>query len=273
MPCFGAGLADWGIFTTMARKELKEQILLGKWTEEKLNELLNESSVISNSGSRIDFLSRKFLDIEYRESTLIGDVNTSEIFVINLEGVDCFTFLDYIEGMRISRSFSEFAGNLKRVRYRSGKVAYKSRNHFFTDWTEFNKDLIYDATEQVSAGKSRCLTRALNQKDDGTYYLPGIPTTERKISYIPVEAIDDAIIENLKTGDYAGIYSDKEGLDVSHTGIIIRKEKLVLLRHASSAKKNMKVVDEDFRKYIKDKPGVIVLRPLEGSGLKPDPSR
>jgi len=239
---------------------MREQIIFGRWTEIKLENLLKESSAINDIGRKIDFLSRQFLGVEYKESTLIGNANTPEVFVINLEGVDCFTFIDYIEAMRVSTSFPEFRKNLNKVRYRSGDITFETRNHFFTDWREFNSDLVDDITEYISAGKSRQVKKILNRKDDKTYFLPGIPCMEREITYIPSETINDAVIENLRTGDYAGIYSEKAGLDVSHAGIVIKDKDNVFFRHASI--KSMKVVDEDFRKYISDKPGIIVLRPI-----------
>jgi hypothetical protein len=75
--------------------------------------------------------------------------------------------------------------------------------------------------------------------------------------------MDDQVMERLHTGDYIGIYSKEDGLDVSHTGIIIREQGAVKLRHASSMKKHRKVVDEDFKEYLKAKPGIIVLRPRD----------
>ncbi|MBI5056869.1 MAG: DUF1460 domain-containing protein [Nitrospirae bacterium] len=239
---------------------MRERIILGIWTEEQLDRLLNESSAIDDVGKRIEFLSAQFLGIEYKEATLIGDVNTPEVFVINIEGVDCFTFLDYIEAMRTSKTFAGFKDTLGKIRYRSGKISYEDRNHFFSDWREFNPDLVEDVTEKTGAGKSRHITKALNQQNDGTYYLPGIPIREREIVYIPSESVDDFIVGNLETGDYIGIYSEKQGLDVSHVGIIIKREAAAFFRHASSSTRNRKVVDEDFRKYISGKPGIVVLR-------------
>jgi hypothetical protein len=66
-------------------------------------------------------------------------------------------------------------------------------------------------------------------------------------------------LSKLKSGDFVGIYTDEEGLDASHTGIIIKKTGKVFLRHASS--KSQKVVDEDLSEYMKNKPGLIVYRP------------
>ncbi|HCY18405.1 MAG TPA: DUF1460 domain-containing protein, partial [Deltaproteobacteria bacterium] len=77
--------------------------------------------------------------------------------------------------------------------------------------------------------------------------------------YIPADAIDDAVLDKLKTGDYVGIYSKDDGLDVSHVGIIIQAQGTTLLRHASSLAG--KVADEDLKKHIAKKEGLVVLRP------------
>jgi hypothetical protein len=245
----------------MTKREEKEHIALGKWTVEELDNLLRESFTARSTGRRIELLSGKFLGVQYRESTLTGDSVTPEVFVVDLAGVDCSTYLDYIEAMRLSGSFAEFKENLKRVRYRSGEIHYENRNHFFTDWREFNPDLVDDITGRIGDQKTRIVTRTLNMKEDGTHILPGIPSRKRTIHFIPSGAVDGTVMEKLKTGDYIGMYSEKQGLDVSHVGILIKIDGTAYLRHASSSEKYRKVVDEDFREYISGKPGIIVLRP------------
>ena len=238
----------------------KEHILLGKWTREGLDSIIGKSAKIKTVSKRIDFLSGQFLDLDYKANTLIGDVNTPEVFMINLKGVDCFTFIDYIEAMRLSGSFPEFKVNLRKVRYKSGIVAFENRNHFFTDWREFNSDFIDDITEEIGAEKTIRVQKTLNQKKDRTYFLPGIQTVKREIKYIPSGSINDSVLSKLRTGDYVGIYSKVNGLDVSHVGIIVKDGDNICLRHASSQKGHRKVVDQDFKKYIVGKPGIIVLR-------------
>jgi len=236
-----------------------ESVILDKWTEERLNDVLREAAKMQDAGERIAFISGQFAGAAYKGKTLIGDVNTPEVFVINLSGVDCFTFIDYVEAMRLSASFQKIKNNLKRLRYKSGKVAFENRNHFFTDWIEFNPELVVDVTEEIGGRHAVKIRKVLNLKEAGAYYLPGMETREREIKYIPSDAVDNSMIDKLKTGDYAGIYSDKAGLDVSHVGIIIKNENSeLILRHASSVKG--KVVDEDFKEYMIDKPGLIVLR-------------
>jgi hypothetical protein len=236
---------------------------LGRFSEEQINAILSKSSRMNDHSERISFLSGQLLGTGYRESTLIGDRDTPEVLVINLEGVDCFTFIDYIEAMRLSGSPAGFRDNLMRVRYRGGIISFETRNHFFTDWREFNADLVHDATGAIGEAKTERRNKILNQKEDGTSILPGIPTVQREIMYIPSKALDASVVRRLSTGDYIGVYSQSQGLDVSHVGIVIKDGNRIWLRHASAQEKYRKVVDQDFEEYILDKPGIIVLRPKE----------
>lgn len=236
---------------------------LGKFTEEKLSFIIEKASRIRDIHQKLGFISSYFLGTPYKSSTLVGDKNSKEILVINLEFVDCSTFIDYIEALRISSSFEEFFMNVRKIRYKSGKVSFKNRNHFFTDWKYSNKELIDDVTSSISDNKKICIKKTLNLKEDGSKILEGISVKKRRIFYIPSNSINQRIIDNLKTGDYIGIYSEKHGLDVSHTGILIKKGNNIFLRHASSQKKFQKVIDSDFIDYIKNKPGIIVYRPKE----------
>ena len=207
-------------------------------------------------------ISREFLGIPYQGFTLVGDGNADEVFVIDLEGVDCFTFIDYMEAMRMSGSYDEFRTNLARVRYRSGVVDYGERNHFFSDWVASASPSVRDVTDEVGGTASRRETRVLNAKEDGTFFLPGIDAKAREIQCIPASFIDDSVEGRLETGDYVGIYTLTAGLDVSHVGIFVRKGEGTFLRHASSLEEIRKVVDQDFRSYVASKPGIVVFRPF-----------
>jgi len=236
------------------------KVITGKRTEKELDQIIRESSKIGDTGGRIDVLSGEFLGTDYREHTLLGDWNTPEVFIVNLEGVDCFTFIDYVEAMRISGSFSDFVANLQKIRYKNGMVSFGGRNHFFTDWMECNTGLAKDVTEEIGRSATVIVRKTLNKKGDGTSWVPGLLHMEREIRYIPSGALNDQVLGRLRKGDYAGIYSNAAGLDVSHVGIIIKGKGNIYLRHASS--RHGKVVDEDLRNYISGKPGLIILRPL-----------
>ncbi len=235
---------------------------LGNWTIERLDLIMREAAAITDSGEHIDYISRQFLNTPYKESSLTGSISVPEVLTINLEGMDCMTFIEYVEAMRLSGYYAEFTENLRKVRYRNGEVAYEYRRHFFTDWVGYTPQTVEDVTKIIGGIKSVKVRKMLNLNSDGTYILPGICITEREISCIPVDAIDNTVIERLKTGDYAGIYSDKEGLDVTHTGIIIKDENDVYLRHASSRRDTYKITDEELINYLTGKDGLIILRPM-----------
>lgn len=237
------------------------KIDLGRWSLEDLGRLMGESSGLTDPGERVAFISGHLLHTPYEESTLTGDMNHDEEFVINLARVDCFTFLEYVEAMRLSSSFPEFQERLPGVRYRDARVSYESRNHFFTDWREYHSGRVYDVTGQTGGSRAIKVLKNLNEKDDGTLFLQGIGITPREIGYVPSGDIDRSVMQKLRTGDYAGVYSESPGLDVSHTGIIVKHGNTAVFRHASSASATRAVVDEDFQNYLSDKPGIIVLRP------------
>ncbi len=236
-----------------------EVIELGRWNENRLDSIITGKP--GTTQAQVEFLSGNFLGTPYKGSTLTGDINTPEIFTINLRGMDCFTYIDYVEALRLSDTYEEFSPNVRDIRYKQGKVSFQNRNHFFSDWPEENRENIIDVTYQVSGGKAIAVNKSLNLKTDGSTYLPGISVVNREFYYIPTSEVDDQVLTNIRTGDYVGMYADKEGLDVNHTGIIIKKDDGIYLRHASSKERNQKVVDEDFVEYIQNVPGILVYRP------------
>ena len=252
----------------MCSRTKNEKILLGRWNKLDLDRVLAAAGGIEGTGRRIEVLSRQFLGVPYKESTLIGTKHTPEMFTINFEAVDCFTYLDYVEAMRRSNSFATFKETLKIVRYREGKVGYTSRNHFFTDWIESNP-FVRDVSAGVGREKTKTVHKKLNDRGDGRYFVSGILPVDRAISYVPGRAIDTGIIRRLRNGDYVGIYSRARGLDVSHVGIVIKARGETFLRHASSSSLHRKVIEEDFLNYAARKPGIVVLRPDATARARP----
>jgi len=235
----------------------------GRWTEDELDRLIQQTAAIQRAGERIAFISEHFLGIPYRQSTLIGNGHIPENLVIDLGGMDCFTLLDYVEAIRMSSSLADFPLVLQRVRYHGGVVTYRTRNHFFTGWTVYNTGFVTDVTAEIGQGKTVTVQKELNRRADGTFLLEGIDARDRSFNVLPADAINEEVAANMRTGDYAGIYSEMEGLDVSHVGIVIRKQDKLFLRHASSAPEAEAVIDQDFLAYMNGRPGLIVLRPLD----------
>ncbi len=233
-----------------------EIIDLGNWDQSRLNEFLAQCQNMQQN-EKTKKISDTFLNTQYKSNTLKGSKDIQEQLVIDLKNVDCFTFIDYVEAMKQSSNFEQFKQNLIQLRYQKGKISYQNRNHFFTDWAQHND--FENITSKIT-NKTEKLVKHLNQFDDNKLYLEGIGVKQRLVEYIKPEQVTQELLDQLQTGDYIGIYTTKEGLDVSHTGLIIKKGSRTFFRHASSKKKYKKVVDEPFIEYIQKTPGFIVLR-------------
>lgn len=233
-----------------------QEINLGKWDKNSFNSFLNLVYSLDEEKKLLN-ISNEFLEVKYVANVLIGSLGKKEQLVIDLSKLDCFTFIDYIESMKNSNDFEMFKKQLINLRYKNSIISFKNRNHFFTDWIEENS--FSNITSKLST-KTIKVKKYLNRKDSENFYLDGIDIKEREIEYLQSKFLDKNILTKLITGDYIGIYSNKKGLDVSHTGVIIKKDSKVYFRHASSKKNSRKVVDELFLDYIKKTPGFIVLR-------------
>lgn len=237
---------------------------MDNYTLNKLNQLLALRAAApaeqqQDSGRMIDLLSKPFLGTPYVANMLIGSQETPEKLVIDFRGLDCFTYIDYVDALRQANTQADFVQRLIHIRYANGDINFLQRKHFFTDWSHQVKTNVTDITATLSP-RTVTLVKNLNQKADGGSYLPGLKNVQRSITYLPSDFIDDQVLAQLHTGDYIGIYTHLAGLDVTHTGIYIMTENGPVLRNASSRKENMQVVDSPFMDYVQATPGIVVLR-------------
>ncbi|WON78020.1 DUF1460 domain-containing protein [Serratia sp. UGAL515B_01] len=238
------------------------RMTMDDYTINKLRALLTLHAAVPelDKGQTIDLLSQAFLDTPYIANRLIGSSISQERLVIDLGALDCFTYMDYVEALRKAPRESEFITNVIQTRYVNSEIDFQHRKHFFTDWAQKKHVIADDITAQISP-HAVTVVKHLNRKAGGDVYLPGIPVVERNVTYIPSEFIDEKTLSQLQTGDYIGIYTQLSGLDVTHTGFFIMTANGPVLRHASSHKENMKVMDSGFVNYVRNTPGIVVLRP------------
>ncbi len=236
------------------------QVEVGFWTDAELTQVITSANQTIRPGEQIVRISEHFINTPYVANTLVGSPQEAEQLVINLTAFDCFTFLDVVEALRRSTVVADFYTQLKNVRYRNGTVAYAMRRHFFSDWVNGHATSIGDVTAGVGQGSAQTVVKHLNRKSDGTRWLPEIPIVSRQISYIPVSEIDAQMLSLLHPGDYIGVYSELAGLDVSHTGLVVKRKDKLMLRHASSRRGIERVVDEELITYLQGKPGLVVYR-------------
>ncbi|MEA5122911.1 DUF1460 domain-containing protein [Xanthomonas floridensis] len=213
-----------------------------------------------SAGHLIKVISAEFLGTPYQANMLQGSATTPEKLIIDFRGLDCFTYLDYVEAARHAYSQQDFVDRLILTRYVDGIVGFATRKHFFSDWVTRSYPLAEDITAALSSKAVR-VDKALNLKADGSFYLPGLPVVQRTITYIPAADVDRQLIRQLRSGDYIGRYSPAAGLDVSHVGIFLQTDQGPVLRNASSRAENEKVVDSPFMEYVGRTVGIVVYRP------------
>lgn len=245
----------------MLSSDFAEAAVLGESTDPAIDRILHQARNIADPGNRIDFISAQFLNTRYNPYTLIGTATLPEQLTVRLDAVDCLTYLEYVEALRRSDSSAAFLANLKTVRYQDGKVEFRKRKHFFSNWTDRNAAFIADVTATVGLAASIKVKKRLNEPNPKPI-VPGIPMFEKVMHYIPSYKIDANILSRLKNGDYIGIYTDRDGLDVDHVGIVIKNASKIYFRHADAFAPNKKVVDSDFLSFFKQQRGLVVFRPI-----------
>ena len=224
-----------------------------------------------------------FLNTPYVGKTL--DKSKVEKLVINLHQLDCTTFAENCLALaRTAKSdkpsVAKFCAELEGIRYRGGKMdGYASRLHYFSEWIADNENRHHvQSMAAQMGGKVLPLNLYIMSKNPKEYpQLINDPTTtaqiqaiEEKISaqkfyYIPADQFES--IENLvKDGDIVTLTTSIPGVDVSHVGILLKKDGRVHLLHASSSRMKVTVSAEPFAQYLtksKKTTGVMIARPVE----------
>ena len=207
-----------------------------------------------------------------------------EHLVVNLHGLDCLTFVESTLVLsRVvklqKREFDDFRNQLTFVRYRSGSISgYPSRLHYFTDWMSDNvqKKVVRDMTATLG-GKSYRKTinfmtthlSSYKQLADSSF-VQKIAEKEQAISsndlfMIPREKIA-SIQGKLRNGDIIGTVTSMEGMDVSHTGMVLVQKGVPKFLHASLSGKQVMISDGSLAEYVASVTkhvGIVVARPVE----------
>jgi hypothetical protein len=229
-------------------------------------------------------IGKSFLGTDYAASTL--EKGEKESLVINLTGLDCYTFLE--SSLALARcikegktSFEDYQKELINIRYRDGKLnGYPSRLHYFSDWVyDMNKRGIgNDITKELGGipyikniDFMSAHIEAYKQLHVSPDFVEEISVIERKISVRNNFWIPQAEIEKneskIQSGDIIGITTNIAGLDISHTGIAIRMDDgRIHLMHAPNIGFKVQITEKPLSIYIqgnKKQTGIIVLRPEE----------
>ena len=207
----------------------------------KINQLIAKGA---NSGCKtanelVGFYAHELLGTPYVAHTLEGD---TEKLTINIDELDCTTFIETLYALARTTlngrtNWRDYAANLENLRYRDGRMGdYATRLHYISEWAVNNyaRGNIVEVTADLPHAQSIQKTIDFMSKHSGSYQsLINDPEMLRKIKHhemgfrnyrMPVLRKnwlgDKSVKAALRPGDFVGLVTKIEGLDISHLGII-----------------------------------------------------
>ena len=261
-----------------------QEMVFNESDQERLNALVAAQGA-NSSFENISEIGSSFLGSPYVAHTIEGFQN--EPLVLNFSAFDCTTFVEnslslyFLQYENLEEFATEenhlktYAQLLEDIRYRNRERAgYTSRLHYFTEWIQNNekKGYVFDITEDLGGSTIKKTLDFMSShrssysalKDDRIFEeWVEIEKTLNPMNYavLGLDAIKNAAIEE---GDIIAFATNIDGLDVTHTGIAIEKNKKIHLLHASSS--GSVVISKKplykFAQGINRCTGIIIVRPV-----------
>lgn len=261
-----------------------QEMVFNESDQERLNALVAAQGA-NSSFENISEIGSSFLGSPYVAHTIEGFQN--EPLVLNFRAFDCTTFVEnslslyFLQYENLEEFATEenhlktYAQLLEDIRYRNRERAgYTSRLHYFTEWIQNNekKGYVFDITEDLGGSTIKKTLDFMSShrssysalKDDRIFEeWVEIEKALNPMNYavLGLDAIKNAAIEE---GDIIAFATNIDGLDVTHTGIAIEKNKKIHLLHASSS--GSVVISKKplykFAQGINRCTGIIIVRPV-----------
>lgn len=252
-------------------------------SRERLEQFFSEFSQKDRSEKSLNALNveigKWFLGTPYVEKTL--EIPGEEKLVINLQGLDCTTYLETVVTLsRLAKKaefrFESFEAELENLRYRDGvNSGYPSRLHYFSDWIYENqqKGILEDITAKIG-GKPYANQPSFMSANPQYYsqlsnpeYVSQIKKAEKEIGsrnyhYIPKEDIRKAE-DKIQSGDLIAITAARNDLDMVHVGFAVEKNGRIHLMHASTGSMKVEISEKPLSEYLagfKSQSGIMVCR-------------
>jgi hypothetical protein len=231
---------------------MKHAVLRGL-SQRRVEQLLSKTKHEDVAASRIEVLSRHFLGLPYQPNPLIGSADTAEVFTASFDGFDCVTYIETVVALARASHVDDFTEWLRKIRYERGRIEWKRRNHYMTDWIRNNvrEGIVKPISTPAVPTLSR--ERVLN-------VVPGLDPHRTRMKCVPKPAVP-RLEQYLQSGDLIFFASTRKNLDMFHAGIIVRDNNKVSMRHASRSQGG--VVEQELSDFLKTNrmAGVVVVRP------------
>ena len=217
----------------------------------------------------------------YKGGTL--EVNDTEKLVINIDSVDCTTFVESVAALTrctLNRRYSwrDYAHFLQEVRYRQGNLdGYASRLHYVSDWAIDNQHRgnLKEITSDIKGVRNT--VRTLNFMSRNRSLYPKLADDEQferiksveigyrnhKFSYINSTGFSNKkFVEVARSGDIIAMVTKENSLDVQHMAILYidQATNTPFIIHASSKYGKVVLDKEDLSEYLRHNRSVAGIR-------------
>ena len=249
-------------------------------------------------GDALARIGERFIDTPYEPHTL--ELSGPERLVINLEVLDCVTFVENVLVLArlawsappevnddLDRFKAAYRRELTDIRYRGGVLdGYPSRLHYFSEWIADNEamGLVDGISDELGGVADPAPIDFMSTHPDAYRQLadPGVlaaitamearlrPATRHYIPAADIPAREHLIQE----GDIIAATSTVPGLDIAHTGIAVRRGGVLRLLHAPLVGSHVQLSDDSLAERIRridGQDGIMVARPL--APVDPAPPR
>lgn len=211
-----------------------------------------------------------FLDTPYTAHTL--EVGNDEELVVNLEEVDCTTYVEYVLAMSLSgckescSQDSAFLHYLQQIRYRNGAMnGYTSRLHYFSEWIEngVNKGFLQDITSENCMTRTPLSLSYMSTHPDQYKQLKNSPEkvmemkaiedslNGKSVCWLPKEMAKKLDIGFIKEGDIIAFTTNIQGLDIAHVGFATyNSSNEIALLHASLNQRKVVVENQSINQLL-----------------------
>lgn len=237
----------------------------------KINSLLMEGlhSGLNDANELVCFYAHKLEGTPYVAHTLEGD---TEMLTINIDELDCTTFVETLYALTRTTlngrySWRDYAHHLEDLRYRRGQMGdYSTRLHYISDWIidNSNRGNLIDVTSDIKCVRYKIKTINYMSSHRDSYPSLANDTIYEKIKnfeigyrnhrfpYVKKESLNSKDVKAVvRRGDFVGLVTRIDGLDISHLGIVeLDAEGNLVLLDASSRGKKVMLEPVDLKKQL-----------------------
>lgn len=204
-----------------------------------LFELLKESSELP-SDKKIELISQRLIGTPFKESSIGENEGIDSDPIINLEYVDCVTFVEYVIAFVNSSNIEEFESHIRSLRYADREISFENRMHL-PDFQWFLNAQRYEYIKDITSLVGKTYTKKIKKYQKRPFYINRqlIETSKLisdtvEIKYIPYDKLN-AVYNTIPSHSIIRIIREDSPRPylTTHMGIVIQKGKVKYLRHSS----------------------------------------